>query len=497
MGKQINLTLLSTGQTYSVNTDQIIEVVPLGSTDSTVKIFKEIHNSNSYQLIEVDQAPSAIVTLAGGDIASFTSVGLPNTVVITTFDIDNASGVFTVGETVRVGANTLAEVASATDDSMSLINVRNGLIANNDVITGTVSGETADVNQAIILYGFGTSVLGATFSYDAGTGAFTNGETVTIGSQTATVVSTAGGNSMVVTNLTGAIADNDVITGLTSTETAAVNDTSFAFTYTGGQTATRYLNVYRIKSAVGINLANVNRMAYDNSGIIQEAIMVSDSITTINAAINAAYDNVSLSANNTWTGTQTFSNAAGVTTNTITERTAAAGVTVDGVLLKDSEVTTDVINEATAAAGVTIDGVLLKDAEVTTDVINEATADAGVTIDGVLLKDGLVNRETTAVTTTGVTQTFAAGYNDVIFFTTTTATDLAKISNTAINVGHQVSLVYVAEGAGADELVLTKLNAGDGIGWTSITFATLGDTATLCWSGTAWFIVALRGAVAA
>jgi hypothetical protein len=48
-------------------------------------------------------------------------------------------------------------------------------------------------------------------------------------------------------------------------------------------------------------------------------------------------------------------------TDTITERTPAAGVTADGVLLKDSEVTTDVIHEKTSAAGVTIDGLLIMD----------------------------------------------------------------------------------------------------------------------------------------
>src|SRR6056300_1733179 len=50
--------------------------------------------------------------------------------------------------------------------------------------------------------------------------------------------------------------------------------------------------------------------------------------------------------------------------DTISELTSAAGVTVDGVLLKDSQLSTDVINEKTSATGVTIDGVLLKDGEV-------------------------------------------------------------------------------------------------------------------------------------
>jgi hypothetical protein len=50
----------------------------------------------------------------------------------------------------------------------------------------------------------------------------------------------------------------------------------------------------------------------------------------------------------------------------------------------------DTISEATEAAGVTVDGVKLKDSQVYTDVINEKTAAAGVTADGVKLKDGAI-----------------------------------------------------------------------------------------------------------
>jgi hypothetical protein len=55
--------------------------------------------------------------------------------------------------------------------------------------------------------------------------------------------------------------------------------------------------------------------------------------------------------------------------DTINEKTATAGVTVDGVLLKDNQISTDQINEKTSAAGVTIDGVLLKDTTVTANTI--------------------------------------------------------------------------------------------------------------------------------
>ncbi len=51
---------------------------------------------------------------------------------------------------------------------------------------------------------------------------------------------------------------------------------------------------------------------------------------------------------------------------------------------------TDIISEKTSAAGVTVDGVLLKDSQVTTDVINEKTGGAGVTIDSLLIKDGYI-----------------------------------------------------------------------------------------------------------
>lgn len=57
----------------------------------------------------------------------------------------------------------------------------------------------------------------------------------------------------------------------------------------------------------------------------------------------------------------TLTATTAVSTDTVSERTSAAGVTVDGVLLKDAQVTTDVILEATAASGVTVDGCLIKD----------------------------------------------------------------------------------------------------------------------------------------
>lgn len=75
--------------------------------------------------------------------------------------------------------------------------------------------------------------------------------------------------------------------------------------------------------------------------------------------------------------------------DTVNEYTAAAGVTVDGVLLKDSQVSTDQINEKTAAAGVTVDTMLIKDGVPYTNTVSEATSGSGVTVDSLLIKDGV------------------------------------------------------------------------------------------------------------
>ena len=55
-----------------------------------------------------------------------------------------------------------------------------------------------------------------------------------------------------------------------------------------------------------------------------------------------------------------------------------------------SELKVDTISEKTSANGVTIDGVNLKDSVVKTDTISEKTSAAGVTIDGLLIKDGAI-----------------------------------------------------------------------------------------------------------
>lgn len=96
----------------------------------------------------------------------------------------------------------------------------------------------------------------------------------------------------------------------------------------------------------------------------------------------------------TVSGVKTFSD--GILTDTIGEATGGAGVTADGVLLKDNDAHVDAIEEKTAGAGVLIDtsgaaSVLVKDGVISADTINEKTVAAGVTVEGVLHKDNDVD----------------------------------------------------------------------------------------------------------
>ncbi len=115
-----------------------------------------------------------------------------------------------------------------------------------------------------------------------------------------------------------------------------------------------------------------------------------------------------------------------IATNTIAEETAASGVTIDGVLLKDSQVTTDVILEKTAAAGVTADGVLLKDGTTNARSLSQdLTASGAITVG----RNGVV---TLAHSTVVIAATLAAP----------TAGDELLIVNTSLlgTVAHTVTL---------------------------------------------------------
>jgi hypothetical protein len=121
------------------------------------------------------------------------------------------------------------------------------------------------------------------------------------------------------------------------------------------------------------------------------------------------------------------------------------------------------------------------------------------TLGTAIATNGLYQRVGSAVTATGTIATMNCGANDFIRLTSTTSADKVRLSNSVINDGHIISFIYVAEAAGGDEIVLSKLNAGDGVGFTTITFSTVGNTATLQWSSATskWYVLSVNGAVVA
>lgn len=112
-------------------------------------------------------------------------------------------------------------------------------------------------------------------------------------------------------------------------------------------------------------------MAFNGSGTFSRPVAdyVFDSIIS-ETDMNTEMDGIATGLTNCITKdgqtdtTAKINFASGIGTDTISEKTTATGVTIDGVLLKDSAVNVDTIAEKTAAAGVTIDGVLLKDRNV-------------------------------------------------------------------------------------------------------------------------------------
>lgn len=156
---------------------------------------------------------------------------------------------------------------------------------------------------------------------------------------------------------------------------------------------------------------------------------------------------------------------AEVSTDTISEKTAAAGVTIDGVLLKDSAVTTDTINEKTAAAGVTIDGTLLKDKAVYPDGADTNTSISVPVADTVAVTTN--GSERLRIDSTGNVGIGTNSPSNVLHVTSTTATTNAvtqvlrvdsQSSGTPAN-GIGVGIQFATETAGGNTEVGATIEA--------------------------------------
>lgn len=168
-------------------------------------------------------------------------------------------------------------------------------------------------------------------------------------------------------------------------------------------------------------------------------------------------------------------------------------------LVVDS-LSTDTINENTSGAGVTVDGVLLKDSTVKTDTIVEKTSAAGVTIDSTLLKDG-------GITTSSSSSAIIGG----LLVLSETPQTLSGAG--AVNVTTKITLVVttganaltLADGtAGQIKIITMKTDGGDGTltpahlrGGTTITFNDVGDTVVLLFIDSTWIILSNFGCTVA
>lgn len=238
MGRQINITDSSTGATVSMNTMQIVGIVASGS-GSKVTYTKEIEKGAGQYPITVDESPSAIVILSVGDLFTVTSVAAGSN-INAAVTYDNLVGTFTVGEIVVINNITRGMVTANTGTILSLSNIQNGAISNNDTIRGLTSGATALVNVTV------------TYTYSSGTN-------------------------------------------------------------------TQYVNALRVRQVVANAEGALNIISYDASGVIDIPIYVTDSISTINTAVNGSDGDVTLAGNNDFTGSNSFSlptsyaNATGIT----------------------------------------------------------------------------------------------------------------------------------------------------------------------------------------
>jgi hypothetical protein len=143
-----------------------------------------------------------------------------------------------------------------------------------------------------------------------------------------------------------------------------------------------------------------------------------------------------------------------VSTDTVSEKTAAAGVTVDGVLIKDSSVALAdglVSNLAVKLGadknngfygvsdtqiGVAVEGVLVAMFDANGPVaseINEQIVGVGVTVDGALIKDGsFIGKQATATATSGgLTTGLLSGADQFVTVTSANANNIICLPSDA------------------------------------------------------------------
>src|SRR3990172_2673825 len=237
--------------------------------------------------------------------------------------------------------------------------------------------------------------------------------------------------------------------------------------------ATFYLNADKVRQV--LTNGTGAKIYFDDGGTEDRIFTVTESRSTVRTLIagqvaESTGEFVTLagsntaSSTNTWSGAQTFSHATTpVKTDIVVERTGAAGVTIDGVLVKDggavfadgASIEVDIVNEATSTAGVTVDGALIKDAAFDTNVVA-----AGVTLSGTTLAaDGTDAAIPITITPKGVAGVQSvAGTAAVPAYSFTGQADMGAYKSSATEYAISASGTFVARFSTAEGIAATGLN---------------------------------------
>jgi hypothetical protein len=164
-------------------------------------------------------------------------------------------------------------------------------------------------------------------------------------------------------------------------------------------------------------------------------------------------------------------------------------IVATSVTTEDLTVTGEFTAEDFVAEDLTVE-TLTATTSISTDLISEETAAAGVTIDGVLIKDGGISANDMYAgffpSTAAQALSGAGAVNVTAFLTKYTSTGGAQALTIAsgTKVGQRKKVSHVVDGGSG---VLT----GVFVGGTTITFTTVGEFADLIWTGTAWGVLEL------
>lgn len=220
---------------------------------------------------------------------------------------------------------------------------------------------------------------------------------------------------------------------------------------------------------------------------------------TGDVAVNTNKFNVTASSGNTAiAGTLNAVGNFSVATNKFTVAASSGNTAAAGTLsatgdfaINTNKFTVTASSGNTAAAG-TLSAT--GDFAINTNKFQVTASSGNTTVAGTL---GVTGLATATGGLAGGVQTLAGpgAVNVTTLTTALTTTGTGDALTLADGTNGQIkTIVYVAEGAGGDTAVLTPTNR---LGFATITFNNIGDTATLQFVGTKWAIIALYGAVKA